>query len=109
VRPGPDAAPGGPHAWQAPDGAARRARLAPARTLLLAFGDDEETGGAGARATAALLEANGTELEWILDEGGPVLVVGHPEPTWRCCVPGRSAASVRAGTRACQARHAGVG
>jgi len=83
-------------ARRAPDGAARRARFAPARTLLLAFGDDEETGGAGARATAALLEANGTELEWILDEGGPVLVVRRT-PAWRCCVPGRSAAPVRAG------------
>ena len=51
------------------------ARYAPERTLLLAFGHDEEVGGAGARATAQLLQANGTELAWILDEGGPVLQV----------------------------------
>ena len=47
----------------------------PERTLLLAFGHDKEVGGAGARATAQLLQANGTELAWILDEGGPVLQV----------------------------------
>ena len=59
-------------------------RYAPARTLLLAFGEDEETGGAGARATAALLQANATELAWILDEGGPVLVVrARPRPLQR--------------------------
>ena len=51
------------------------ARYVPERTLLLAFGHDEEVGGSGARATAQLLQANGTELAWILDEGGPVLQV----------------------------------
>ena len=51
------------------------ARYVPERTLLLAFGHDEEVGGAGARATAQLLQANGTELAWILDEGGTVLLV----------------------------------
>lgn len=45
----------------------------PARTVLLAFGHDEETGGArGARAIAELLRARGIELELVLDEGGVI-------------------------------------
>jgi carboxypeptidase PM20D1 len=43
----------------------------PARTVLLAYGHDEEVGGAaGAREIAALLKARGIELEMVLDEGG---------------------------------------
>ncbi|KAK9821429.1 hypothetical protein WJX81_004737 [Elliptochloris bilobata] len=53
-----------------------RSGFKPERTLLLAFGHDEEVGGLGAAATAALLQAIGTELAWILDEGGPVLQDG---------------------------------
>ena len=43
--------------------------FAPRRTLYLAFGHDEETGGTGATALAALLAARGVRLESTLDEG----------------------------------------
>lgn len=50
---------------------------APARTILLAFGHDEEVGGqCGAARTAALLASRGVELELSLDEGGFVLTDG---------------------------------
>src|SRR5207237_5037195 len=41
----------------------------PRRTLLFAFGADEEVGGADAAAMAALLSSRGVRLEWALDEG----------------------------------------
>jgi carboxypeptidase PM20D1 len=45
----------------------------PRRTVYLAFGHDEEVGGAkGAAAIAALLRARGVALERVLDEGGAV-------------------------------------
>ncbi|HET9361508.1 MAG TPA: M20 family peptidase [Vicinamibacterales bacterium] len=45
----------------------------PTRTVYLAFGHDEEVGGArGAREIAALLKARGVELEMVLDEGGVI-------------------------------------
>jgi len=44
--------------------------FAPRRTVLLAFGGDEEVGGEhGARAIAAALTARGVRLEYALDEG----------------------------------------
>ena len=39
------------------------------RTVYLAFGEDEETRGTGARGIAELLESRGVELEFVLDEG----------------------------------------
>jgi len=64
----------------------------PERPLLLAFGHDEEVGGdQGATAISSLLEARGTAVEFVLDEGGvvtldtislvtqPVAVVGVAE------------------------------
>lgn len=39
------------------------------RTLILAFGQDEETNQFGARAVAAELRRRGVELEFLLDEG----------------------------------------
>jgi carboxypeptidase PM20D1 len=64
----------------------------PRRTVYLAFGADEEVGGAeGAARIAALLASRGVELELVLDEGGalttgtvpgvtaPVAVVGIAE------------------------------
>src|SRR5690606_40689716 len=42
----------------------------PSRTVYLAFGHDEETGGEGARAIAAHLAEQGVRLEFVLDEGG---------------------------------------
>jgi carboxypeptidase PM20D1 len=45
----------------------------PARTVLLAFGHDEEVGGTGgARAIAATLAKRGVKLELVLDEGGVI-------------------------------------
>lgn len=46
----------------------------PVRTMYLAFGHDEEVGGAdGARAIAAVLKSRGVELEMVLDEGGVIV------------------------------------
>jgi carboxypeptidase PM20D1 len=46
----------------------------PQRTILLAFGHDEEVGGAhGAAALAALLAQRGAHPELILDEGGAIV------------------------------------
>ena len=51
----------------------------PARTLLLAFGQDEETlGRRGAGAISAALVQRGTRCEYILDEGGLVKTDGVP-------------------------------
>jgi carboxypeptidase PM20D1 len=41
----------------------------PERTIFLAFGNDEEIGGKGARAIATALSAKGVEAEYVLDEG----------------------------------------
>ena len=46
----------------------------PPRTLLFAFGHDEEIGGSGARAIAAALKARGVHAEFLLDEGGALTV-----------------------------------
>ncbi|NBD11699.1 M20 family peptidase [Corallococcus silvisoli] len=56
----------------------------PRRTVLLAFGADEEVGGRdGAAQVARLLLERGTRLESVLDEGGPIgvgLVPGVAAP-----------------------------
>lgn len=44
----------------------------PERTIYFSFGHDEEIGGVGARAAAALLKSRNVEAEFILDEGGIV-------------------------------------
>ncbi len=51
-----------------------RAGFQPQRTVMLAFGHDEEVSGAGARAIAALLKERGLTFQMILDEG---LAVTH--------------------------------
>lgn len=54
-------------------------RFAPDRTVYLAYGHDEEVGGAfGATAIARLLESRGVQLEFVLDEGGIVILDGVP-------------------------------
>jgi carboxypeptidase PM20D1 len=56
---------------------------APRRTIYLAFGHDEEVGGRGATATAALLASRDVELEYVVDEGGAIttgLVAGVAAP-----------------------------
>ncbi|KAL3142393.1 hypothetical protein ABBQ38_002728 [Trebouxia sp. C0009 RCD-2024] len=51
----------------------------PERTLYLAFGHDEEVGGdLGAGAMASLLASRGVTLDFVVDEGGPILVDGLP-------------------------------
>jgi carboxypeptidase PM20D1 len=56
----------------------------PTRTVYLAYGHDEEVGGAaGAGAIAAVLKARGVELQMVLDEGGVIgdgLVPGISTP-----------------------------
>ena len=42
----------------------------PERTIYFSFGHDEEIGGKGAIAAAALLKSRNIEAEFILDEGG---------------------------------------
>ncbi|HSJ07238.1 MAG TPA: M20 family peptidase [Longimicrobiales bacterium] len=48
----------------------------PSRTVYLLFGHDEEVGGDGAAAAAALFAERGIRFEFVLDEGGMIL---HPE------------------------------
>ncbi|MEM6580974.1 MAG: M20/M25/M40 family metallo-hydrolase [Pseudomonadota bacterium] len=46
----------------------------PARTLVFAFGHDEEIGGAdGAKAMAAIMLESGDEFYWMVDEGGMII------------------------------------
>ena len=55
---------------------ARRPGFKPRRTLVVCFGHDEETGGAGARAVARTLKERGLEVDTVFDEGGFVLLDG---------------------------------
>ena len=54
-----------------------KAGFAPKRTILLAFGADEEVTGRGARAMAAMLAQRGEKPWFVLDEG-MVIVQRHP-------------------------------
>lgn len=60
------------------------AGVQPNRTLMLAFGHDEEVGGElGAKAIAGIFEQQGLRFEFILDEGGVIgldLVPGISQP-----------------------------
>jgi len=55
---------------------ARLPGFQPRRTLVVCFGHDEETGGAGARAVARTLRERGVEVDTVFDEGGFVLLDG---------------------------------
>jgi carboxypeptidase PM20D1 len=50
----------------------------PERTIFLSFGHDEEIGGRGAVAAAALLKSRKVEAEYVLDEGGIVTLSKMP-------------------------------
>jgi carboxypeptidase PM20D1 len=50
----------------------------PRRTIHFAFGHDEEIGGEGARAVAALLRDRGVRAEFVLDEGGSITLGMFP-------------------------------
>lgn len=49
----------------------------PKRTVIIVSGQDEEAGGSGARAAAALLKSRGVQAEWVLDEGSAA-INDHP-------------------------------
>lgn len=58
--------------------------FAPRRPVLLAYGHDEETGGRGAQAIAALLRGRGVRPWMVVDEGGVIgrgLMPGVARPT----------------------------
>ncbi len=49
----------------------------PKRTVIVVSGQDEEAGGTGAQAAAALLKSRGVQAEWVLDEGSAA-INDHP-------------------------------
>ncbi len=50
----------------------------PERTIYFSFGHDEEIGGKGARAVAAILKSRNIEAEYVLDEGGIITLNKMP-------------------------------
>jgi carboxypeptidase PM20D1 len=51
----------------------------PTRTIMFAFGQDEEVGGAGGNGEIAkALKERGVRLAWVLDEGSPILNMPYP-------------------------------
>jgi carboxypeptidase PM20D1 len=76
----------------------------PARTVYLAYGHDEEVGGArGAREIAALLKDRGIELEMVLDEGGVIgdgILPGISRPVALVGVAEKGFVTVELSTRA---------
>ncbi len=44
----------------------------PKRSIYFVFGHDEEAGGKGVKAVAALLKSRGIKADWVLDEGGEI-------------------------------------
>jgi carboxypeptidase PM20D1 len=76
----------------------------PVRTLHLAYGHDEEVGGAaGATAIAALLKSRGVRLAMVLDEGGVIgdgLLPGLTRPTALIGVAEKGYVSVELSARA---------
>jgi carboxypeptidase PM20D1 len=51
----------------------------PQRTIMFAFGEDEEVGGAKGNASIAkALQSRGTHFAWVLDEGSSVLTEPYP-------------------------------
>ncbi|HET9220402.1 MAG TPA: M20 family peptidase [Terriglobia bacterium] len=75
----------------------------PTRTVYLAFGHDEEVGGArGAREIASVLRGRGVQLELVLDEGGVIgdgLLPGVSAPIALIGVAEKGFASVELSTR----------
>lgn len=49
----------------------------PKRTVIIVSGQDEEVGGTGAQAAAALLKSRGIKADWVLDEGSAA-ITEHP-------------------------------
>ncbi len=70
----------------------------PRRSVLLVFGHDEEIGGNGARAVAALLKERGVRAEMVLDEGNAVVAGVIPGLARRVALIGvaeKGSASIR--------------
>lgn len=44
----------------------------PKRSIYFVFGHDEEAGGKGVKAVAALFKSRGIKADWVLDEGGEI-------------------------------------
>ncbi len=44
----------------------------PKRSIYFVFGHDEEAGGKGVKAVAALFKTRGIKADWVLDEGGEI-------------------------------------
>lgn len=44
----------------------------PERTIYFVFGEDEEAGGKGVKAAAALFKSRKIKADWVLDEGGEI-------------------------------------
>jgi carboxypeptidase PM20D1 len=76
----------------------------PARTVYLAYGHDEEVGGAhGAKEIAALLRSRGVKLEMVLDEGGVIgdgVMAGISAPTALVGIAEKGFVTVELSTRA---------
>lgn len=53
----------------------------PERTIYFAFGHDEELGGTGAKAIAALLQSRNVKADLVLDEGGIITLDKVPNMT----------------------------
>ncbi len=53
----------------------------PERTVYLVFGHDEELGGSGAKAVAAVLKSRNVKAELVLDEGGIITKEKVPDMT----------------------------
>ena len=62
----------------------------PERTIYFSFGHDEEIGGRGARAAAALLQSRNIEAEFVLDEGGIITLNKMPGITKPLALVGTS-------------------
>ncbi|HYM18173.1 MAG TPA: M20/M25/M40 family metallo-hydrolase [Micropepsaceae bacterium] len=50
----------------------------PQRTIMFAFGEDEEVGGKGNGRIAKAIQARGMHFAWVLDEGSPVANEPYP-------------------------------
>jgi carboxypeptidase PM20D1 len=56
-----------------------QANFQPRRTIMFAFGEDQESGGTqGNAAIAKALAGRGVRLAWVLDEGSPILKQPYP-------------------------------
>jgi carboxypeptidase PM20D1 len=90
----------------------------PERTIRLAFGHDEEVGGSGAAAIAALLEDEGVRPYFVLDEGGAIvegMLPGLTQPLATVGIAEKGVASValaveiKGGHSSMPPRHTAIG